>query len=125
VKTLDDAWQWYLDTRSTLLRMERLGRKYWDFLPWQSTPLGRDNIFCVLESPQVTGPAQNARRPLDDLAIIVLFSVFEANVWGWSVEETADRLMYESGKAQKNGVGYALPTARRAAEAVEGRGRVR
>jgi hypothetical protein len=40
--------------------------------------------------------------------------------WGWSVEETADRLMQESGKAPENGVSYAQPTARAAARVVEG-----
>ena len=42
--------------------------------------------------------------------------------WGWGVEETAKRLMQESGKAQENGEGYALRTARRAAEATARRG---
>ena len=37
--------------------------------------------------------------------------------WGWGVEETAARLMQESGKAQENGEAYALRTARKAAEA--------
>ena len=32
--------------------------------------------------------------------------------WGWSVEETAQRLMQESTKAQENGEKYPLPTAR-------------
>jgi hypothetical protein len=43
--------------------------------------------------------------------------------WGWSIEDTADRLMQESGKAQENGPGYALRTARAAARVVEGWGR--
>ena len=42
--------------------------------------------------------------------------------WGWSVEETAARLMQESGKAQENGEAYALRTARNAAAAIERRG---
>jgi hypothetical protein len=41
--------------------------------------------------------------------------------WGWSVEETADRSMQESGKAQENGEAYALRTARSAATAIERR----
>jgi hypothetical protein len=41
--------------------------------------------------------------------------------WGWSVEETAERLMQESSKAQENGEAYAMRTARNAAAAV-GRG---
>ena len=44
--------------------------------------------------------------------------------WGWGVEETAARLMQESGKAQENGEAYALRTARNAAAAIaSGEGR--
>jgi hypothetical protein len=42
--------------------------------------------------------------------------------WGWTVEESADRLMQESAKAQENGEAYALRTARAAAAAIERRG---
>jgi hypothetical protein len=38
--------------------------------------------------------------------------------WGWGVEETADRLMQESGKARENGQAYAQRTTRNAAAAV-------
>jgi len=41
--------------------------------------------------------------------------------WGWTLEETAARLMQESGKAQENGEAYALRTARSAAAAIERR----
>jgi hypothetical protein len=42
--------------------------------------------------------------------------------WGWSLEETAARLMQESSKAQENGEAYVLRTARSAAAAIERRG---
>ena len=38
--------------------------------------------------------------------------------WGWSVEQTAARLMEESAKARENGERYALLTAERAAAAI-------
>jgi hypothetical protein len=41
--------------------------------------------------------------------------------WGWSVQDTAERLMEESTKARGNGKGYADLTARNAALAVERR----
>jgi hypothetical protein len=41
--------------------------------------------------------------------------------WGWSIEETAGRLLQESSKAQENGEPYALRTARNAAAAIESR----
>ncbi len=40
-----------------------------------------------------------------------------ASDWGWSIEDTARRLMDESGKARENGDGYAMVTARKAADA--------
>ena len=44
-----------------------------------------------------------------------------AITWGWSVQDTAVRLMEESSKAQTNGKAYAELTARNAALAVERR----
>ena len=43
--------------------------------------------------------------------------------WGWSVEDTAERLLEESDKTRENGPAYALLTARKAAAAVERRTR--
>jgi hypothetical protein len=44
-----------------------------------------------------------------------------AATWGFGVEETAERLIEESSKAQANGKAYAELTARNAAAAVERR----
>ena len=44
-----------------------------------------------------------------------------AITWGLDADETAERLMEESAKAQANGNGYADLTARNAALAVERR----
>ena len=41
--------------------------------------------------------------------------------WGWGVEETAARLLQESGKARENGEANALHTARNAEAAIERR----
>jgi hypothetical protein len=43
--------------------------------------------------------------------------------WGWSIEDTAGRLMEESSKARENGEGYALTTATNAAAAIARRAR--
>jgi hypothetical protein len=51
--------------------------------------------------------------------------VLTALSWGHSIEETAARLMEESGKARENGERYALMTAQNAAAAVERRQRNR
>jgi hypothetical protein len=44
-----------------------------------------------------------------------------AITWGWSVEDTSDKLMELSGKARENGESYALRTSQNAASAVERR----
>jgi len=82
MKTLDDAWQWYLDASEALHRMHRLGAKHWLGFPWRDDTfsLVKDDQFRMLEPTDVTQPAQNALEPLEDLAIVVMFSVFEAVV---------------------------------------------
>jgi len=44
-----------------------------------------------------------------------------AITWGWSIEETADKLMELSAKARENGEIYAHRTTQNAASAVERR----
>ncbi len=75
---------------------------------------------CVDHAP----PARDGDRP--DISRADFTFCLLAIDWGWGVEETAARLMEESGKARENGEGYALRTARNAAAALahrQGRGR--
>jgi hypothetical protein len=71
---------------------------------------------CVDHAP----PAHGSGRP--DISRADFTFCLLAIDWGWSVEETASRLLQESTKARENGEPYALRTARNAAAAVEGRG---
>jgi len=71
---------------------------------------------CVENAP----PARGGGRP--DISRADFTFCLLAIDWGWSVEETAARLLQESGKAQENGEDYALRTARNAAVAIERRG---
>jgi len=71
---------------------------------------------CVENAP----PARSGDRP--DISRADYTFCLLAIDWGWSLEETAARLMQESGKAQENGEAYALRTARNAAAAIERRG---
>jgi hypothetical protein len=48
-----------------------------------------------------------------------------ALTWGWTVEDTAVRLMEETSKARKNGQRYGLITAQNALAAVQRRQRSR
>jgi len=70
---------------------------------------------CVDNAP----PARGGGRP--DISRADFTFCLLALDWGWSVEETAARLLQESGKARENGEAYALRTARNAAAAVERR----
>lgn len=73
---------------------------------------------CVENAP----PARSGGRP--DISRADFTFCLLAIDWGWSLEETATRLMELSGKAQENGDAYALRTARNAAAAIERRGGV-
>jgi hypothetical protein len=80
MKTLDEAWQWYNDVKASLRRMHRLSDKYWDAIPWTQPPFLGDERFVDLQKDAAAGPALNGINHLDDLAVVVLFSVFEGNV---------------------------------------------
>jgi hypothetical protein len=71
---------------------------------------------CVENAP----PAREGGRP--DISRADFTFCLLAIDWGWGVEETAARLMQESGKAHENGQTYALQTAQNAAAAIERRG---
>jgi hypothetical protein len=79
MNTLDDAWRWYSVTRDNLLRMNSLARRYWQQLPWEGE-LGRNDEFRLLESADVLSETRFSLDFLDDLAVVVLFSVFEATI---------------------------------------------
>jgi len=76
---LDEAWQWYVTTRNQLQWFGRLGRKYWDHLPWEG-PLGRDDKLKGLESVVIVKGSALCLEHLDDFAVFILFSVFESMV---------------------------------------------
>lgn len=71
---------------------------------------------CVENAP----PARGGDKP--DISRADYTFCLLAIDWGWSVEETAARLLQESCKAQENGEAYALRTTRNAAAAIERRG---
>jgi hypothetical protein len=77
--TLEEAWRWYQAAAESLRRVERVGRRYWDE-PGVRELLSKDGVLRGLSHEEVEGEAQQAREPLDDLAVLVLFSVFESIV---------------------------------------------
>ncbi len=71
---------------------------------------------CLQNAP----PAREGDRP--DVSRADFTFCLIAIDWGWSVEDTARRLMEESRKAEENGEAYAFRTAQKAAEAIARRG---
>jgi hypothetical protein len=70
---------------------------------------------CIEGAP----PARGDPRP--DVSRADFTWCMTAIDWGWSIEETASRLMEESAKACENGERYARLTSRRAAAAIDRR----
>jgi hypothetical protein len=59
--------------------MGRLGEKHWNNLPWEGA-LGGDNHLRHLTSADVLNGSQTVLDDLDDLCVLLLFSVFEATI---------------------------------------------
>jgi hypothetical protein len=70
---------------------------------------------CLQNAP----PAHHNDRP--DVSRADFTFCLLAIDWGWSIEETCERLLEKSSKAHENGERYARLTAKRAAAAVERR----
>ena len=84
MNTLDEAWEWYRAAAAGAKRLTHLA-KYWGELPWGQenewvSRIERDSVLNQVEADQMENEAQRVTRELDDLAVLVLFSVFEANV---------------------------------------------
>jgi hypothetical protein len=84
MKTLDDAWAWYRAVAEGAKRLTHLA-KFWNGFPWGQgnewvTQVERDSILRHVQAEQMEKDAQRVKEELDDLAVLVLFSVFEANI---------------------------------------------
>lgn len=78
IRSLEEAWEWYRAVRTLALDMNHLA-KLWDD-PACNAVLGRDNRLRDRTAVQFTDMAKTILDDLDDLAVLVLFSVFEATV---------------------------------------------
>jgi hypothetical protein len=79
IASLADAWNWYQTARQLARTMERLGNKHWNDLPWEGD-LGRDNHLIELTSEEILDGSRTVLDDLDDLCVLLLFSVFEATI---------------------------------------------
>jgi hypothetical protein len=80
MRTLGDAWNWCVATRRNLSRMLRLGRKHWDDSSLEGASIWQDDQFRTLEASDIVAETMASLKPVDDLAVVVLFSVFESHV---------------------------------------------
>jgi hypothetical protein len=82
--TLEDAWTWYRSASEGTKWLTHLA-KFWGTFPWEQADewvdeIAKDNVLRHIEVSKMTDTAKVVRTELDDLAVLVLFSVFEANV---------------------------------------------
>jgi hypothetical protein len=82
MKTLDEAWFWYCNARQSLTILQRLAADYWDEFPWDdpSKTLREDELLLKSDAPSLAKEAGDVLSHLGDIAVVVLFSVFEATV---------------------------------------------
>jgi hypothetical protein len=80
MKTLQDAWDWYKSARMNLRRMQRLGSHHWNHESLQGASIWQDENFKQLEAADIEQETSRALDPIDDLGVLVLFSVFESAV---------------------------------------------
>lgn len=80
MKTLMEAWRWYDAARMNLIRMRRLGSRHWSDDSLANASIWSDDKFKNVEADEIVQGANRALGPLEDLGVLVLFSVFEAAV---------------------------------------------
>ncbi len=80
MKTLQDAWDWYTSARTNLQKMQRLGTHHWDHESLKDASIWTDEKFKQVEASEIRSETDTAIQPLNDLGVLVLFSVFEAAV---------------------------------------------
>jgi hypothetical protein len=79
IASLGDARRWYDRVRTLAKHMERLGERFWDRDEWAEA-LGLDNVFRDVDADDLRGGARTILEDLDDLGVLLMFSVFEAIV---------------------------------------------
>lgn len=88
---LDDAWKWYSSVHQTTLAMLAMGKKHWDALPWEGA-LGRDERLRQIQASEILDWVKVVLADLDDLCVLLLFSVFEATVRERALADVAAEL---------------------------------
>jgi hypothetical protein len=79
MKTLEEGWKWYEQARDQVRLIRRLASNYWDDLPWEGK-LDHDERFKNLDQIELEAQSRFTLEQMDDLAVLVLFSLFECQV---------------------------------------------
>jgi hypothetical protein len=88
IRSLEDAWRWYEAVSAIVGMMDRVATRY--FLPELGKRTLEDTLHRddkLLESATIRDLARRVTEDLDDLAVLLLFSVFEATVRDRTLEE--------------------------------------
>lgn len=95
IASLADAWAWYEAVRTQARYLQRLGHRHWDRPEWYEA-LSLDDVFRHVEKGDLEEGAVRVLRDLDDLGVLLMFSVFEATVrdraWADVEESLPERL---------------------------------
>ncbi len=91
ISSLDDAWKWYESAKELTLAMVAMGKKHWNSLPWDGA-LGQDARLRHIAAPEILDWARVILNDLDDLCVLLLFSVFEATVRERALADVAAEL---------------------------------
>jgi hypothetical protein len=80
MKTLTAAREWWVATKENLARMQHLGKRHWSDASLSDASIWQDDRFKTLEAARIVAETSASLEPIDDLAVVVLFSVFESQV---------------------------------------------
>lgn len=90
MRSIDDAWRWYEAVKKLVGWIDRMAKRYWsedvEGLTLRDT-LHNVNVFRHVDSVAIQDLARRVSEDLDDLAVLLLFSVFEATVRERTLEE--------------------------------------
>ncbi|MHB1558125.1 MAG: hypothetical protein ACYC61_11735 [Isosphaeraceae bacterium] len=103
IASLEDAWTWYDRVRKLAKHIGRLGEHFWDREDWAET-LAHDNVFRDVDSVDLLDNSRTILEDLDDLGVLLMFSVFEAIVRDQAWTDIVDSLPDELHPA----VGFAI-----------------
>lgn len=90
IRSLDDAQRWYDSVKKLVGMMDRVSKRYWSEDVEDKTlkdTLHQDDKFRDVEAQEIQEHAERVLKDLDDLAVLLLFSVFEADVRNRILEE--------------------------------------